>query len=921
MAVRSRDINFRPRVPLQRTVMLYWLSFTMSMNGCGALSFSVTPVDTIVVRGKDTQLNCSFDNWSGEILSWHKVTPRSFQISNGATVVVPGYQLIEQYGTGKYSMGLFNTTADQEGVHRCDAFVFPPLQAAAELFVIEKWLDCTVSPGATVKEQEEVVFTCSADRGAPPGELLWLMDGDITSVETNSSKIDWKYSFNRSESGAVVDCYIRHVTLPPPLPSCKEEIIIEVQYGPSIVIRNGPEGVVVEGRNYQAFCDVDANPAATVYWQHPSGDTTADATLLLDSASRDQRGDYKCFANNTFWDNSTGSSEEIHSLDVQFPPSVAVPPEVACKIGESVQLTCHKIDANPSDVDYTWYLANGEMFSNATIEITNITRDLHGDQSCTASNTYYDGTYGTGSNVTFLDVQYPPEVNNSRIETKEKDTVILSCHVDSNPHPSEFQWFYEDVLLANESTYAIDDVTRDDAGNYTCTVTTVFYDNTNATDQGIVYLGVQYLSSVNITILPSRINEGDDVDIHCQASDGNPDSHKIELIFEGMPLAMDDGQELHHRINDISPQSTGSYQCRAFTIFHDDSEEYSATEAELVVYYSARLIPSNETELKVEIGEVVDINCTAHGMPVPSIKWFDTNDREISDEDDNFEIRNHQPIGNVVTSSLSITLADSTYYGEYVCEATNADDVTGDRQSTTIIELIADNVSEPLVAIITTSVLVPLILIAVIIIVVIWCRKRRPKNTNEHSLDHTFTYESREETMETTENVTFQRVEPDGTSYDMDIVRYTEETTFSSFRPPSTDSAQSTSADDDEGDPSKADRKSADDHEGIENVYAKDHKTNFKRNSQEADVITPNSPSFQNGVQEEPFHEPHGWKNDIQGSTLPGANFSVYQSNQGFRRPEIMFTDLDLPYGVKLAESEQRLPSDDEEDLTTVHWV
>ncbi|XP_070550942.1 limbic system-associated membrane protein-like [Ptychodera flava] len=254
-------------------------------------------------------------------------------------------------------------------------------------------------------------------------------------------------------------------------------------------------------------------------------------------------------------------------------------------------------------------------------------------------------------------------IRNSRIDSKEKDTVVLSCHVDSNPYPSEFQWFYDDVLLSSQSKYTINDVTRDDAGNYTCTVTTVFYDDTSATDQGIVHLGVQYLSTVNITILPSRINEGDDVDIHCKASGGKPGPHKIELIFKDESLATNDSQELHHKITDISPGSSGSYQCRAFTNFYDGSEEYSVTQKELVVYYAARLIPGDDREFKAEIGEVVDINCTAHGMPVPSIKWFDANDREISDEGDNFEIRNHQPIGNVITSILSITLADSTYYG------------------------------------------------------------------------------------------------------------------------------------------------------------------------------------------------------------------------------------------------------------------
>ncbi|XP_070551622.1 B-cell receptor CD22-like [Ptychodera flava] len=672
-----------------------------------------------------------------------------------------------------------------------------------------------------VKENEEVTFICQVDKGVPPGELAWVMNGDVISVEKNESSHTWKYNFTRNDQASEITCKLKYVTLSQPESSCDEVIRIMVQYGPtvdikngshgvvvedrryealcdvdanpdaavywqhpsgdtttggrlllenvtrdkggeykcfanttfwdnstasseeshfldvqyepSVIIRNGLEGVAVEGRMYEALCDVDANPAAVVYWQHPSGDTTADETLLLDSVSRQQRGEYKCFANNTFWDNSTASSKESHFLDVQFPPAVAVIPEVPRKLGESVQLRCHAIEANPPDVDYTWYLANGDIFSNATVEITNITRDLHGDQSCTANNTYHDGTYGTGSNVTVLDVQYPPAINNSKVESKEKDTVVLTCNVDSNPYPSEFQWTNDDVLLSNESTYTINDVTRDAAGNYTCTVTTVFYDNTNATDQGVVDLRVQYLSSVNITILPSSINEGDDVDIHCKASDGNPDSHKIELIFKDETLARNDSQELHHEITDISPGNSGSYSCRAFTNFYDGTVNYSVTKEELVVYYSARLAPSDEKEFKVEIGDVVDINCTAHGMPVPSIKWFDCNDREISKEDDNFEIRNHQPIGNVVTSILSVTLADSTYYGEYVCEATNADDVIGDRQSTTIIELITDNGSDPLIAVITVSVLVLIILIVIIVAIVV-CKKRRSKEQNGQSL-------------------------------------------------------------------------------------------------------------------------------------------------------------------------------------------
>ncbi|XP_070550943.1 cell adhesion molecule CEACAM1-like [Ptychodera flava] len=222
---------------------------------------------------------------------------------------------------------------------------------------------------------------------------------------------------------------------------------------------------------------------------------------------------------------------------MEIPPSVGVPPEVVCKVGETVLLSCDVVDANPSDVDYRWYLGNGEIFSFATIYLSNITRDLHGDQFCTANNTYHDGTYGTGSNVTFLDVQYAPVVKNSKSVTKEKDTVVLICHVDSNPYPSEFQWLKEAVLLSSESTYTIDDVTRDDAGNYTCAVTAVFYDETNASDEGIVYLEVQY---------------------------------------------------------------------------------------------AARLIPSDDREFKAEIGEVVDINCTSHGMPMPSIKWFDGSETEIN---------------------------------------------------------------------------------------------------------------------------------------------------------------------------------------------------------------------------------------------------------------------------------------------------
>ncbi|XP_070550751.1 cell adhesion molecule CEACAM5-like [Ptychodera flava] len=507
---------------------------------------------------------------------------------------------------------------------------------------------------------------------------------------------------------------------------------VNVEYAPVATINDESGGRVVEGREYRGDCSSVGNPAASFAWRNQSGvEIHTGPTLYLSDVKREESGIYTCIATNTFWDASKGYGNVSILLDVQYDPDVELRhfglyDSSQVIEGDDFSVLC-LVDSNP-EVD--WIAWDDSNADGAWLNFTSVERNKHGDYICTARNTFWDNSTGTGDERISIDVQYPPYVNEQTVFCVEHDLdVRLSCEVNSNPSPSFYAWISNGDLLVREHTYVINKASRSDSGNYTCRATNVFYDETNATDSGVTEVRVQYLSDVTLATIPlHNITEGSDVTIYCQAVDGNPNPHKINLTFEDEIIAESNGSVLYHNLVSISREQDGNYQCNAMTQFYDQREDFSTDAMQITVFYSARISSEESRVYEASVGDDVSMECTAEGNPSPTIRWFNNRNETLSNDDDNISI--HNIVAGEVTSTLTLTIGSNSF-GIYTCEAYNLVRPS-DYQLVTINEFTkASNLD--IIAISVTCTVIVVVLIVGIVLGILYYNKRASKIQSDNT--------------------------------------------------------------------------------------------------------------------------------------------------------------------------------------------
>ncbi|XP_077864763.1 hemicentin-2-like [Saccoglossus kowalevskii] len=454
------------------------------------------------------------------------------------------------------------------------------------------------------------------------------------------------------------------------------DVLIDVQYSPEVDLSDDTVTFVVEGSDYHATCNVDANPDADVYWRHPDNDITAGSELHLYDVKRDEHGNYTCHANNTFWDGSTGEGSVSLDLDVQYPPTVALSSPLVRKESENVTLKCVVTDGNPTEADLRW-LHNGEtVHDDGVLDLHDITREDHGEYNCTASNTYYDASRGFGSGITYINVQYDPIVTVlGEVRCKVDEDVTLKCQGDSNPPPTVVTWSIDGQIVANDTSFTINDVKKDDAGSYLCTAYTVFYDDSLGSDEDVTQLVVEYASEVHINVHNHAVILDDNLAITCSATEGIPDPYRIELYIIGsgdeetIVAETDVDVELLYQVQSVTMADNGTYYCVAYTEYYDTSEEKTYSDKEDVFIIYAPII-TGENSYTVEEESAAHISCVINAHPVvkeTDIKWEYESGQVIPDTYINIP----DPIGTVVTSTLTIDSATEDHGGIYTCYAWN----------------------------------------------------------------------------------------------------------------------------------------------------------------------------------------------------------------------------------------------------------
>ncbi|XP_075211729.1 neurotrimin-like [Lycorma delicatula] len=200
-------------------------------------------------------------------------------------------------------------------------------------------------------------------------------------------------------------------------------------------------------------------------------------TLEVSDVSASDTGEYIC---QVVRPEPWGPLNQIHAIEVQFPPSVSPIPETGeleVALQEEVVMRCTATGVPQPIITWSYEGMPIQLLSNrATLQFKVTDRKMAGEYQCTANNGVGDPTTAS----ILLKVTYPPEVSTDRIwiHTAPGLRADLSCNVNGNPDP-KVEWYRDGIIvddlprivparIHDRHILIIRNVRTGDLGFYTC---------------------------------------------------------------------------------------------------------------------------------------------------------------------------------------------------------------------------------------------------------------------------------------------------------------------------------------------------------------------------------------------------------------------------------------------------------------------
>ncbi|XP_077861999.1 opioid-binding protein/cell adhesion molecule-like [Saccoglossus kowalevskii] len=219
---------------------------------------------------------------------------------------------------------------------------------------------------------------------------------------------------------------------------------------------------------------------------------------------------------------------------------------------------------------------------------------------------------------------------------------ILTVIADS------YQWSGPHVVVDN-SYLAINNVTKNDAGEYTCTVKNIYWNSQRGTETGIH-------------------NEGGDLEMICQ-NVGVPTPFKYTWTLAniyGNTITLSEVTDTP-QLNNIQPSDAGTYTCIATIEYYDDTEDTSSDTTSIIVNYSPRV---NKDIKRSGASKGATIACEADALPTANITWY-KHCNEINNGGNRRRVIEFVD-DNIRQSTLWIfNVLPESDYGVYMCKSVN----------------------------------------------------------------------------------------------------------------------------------------------------------------------------------------------------------------------------------------------------------
>ncbi|KAJ3585960.1 hypothetical protein NHX12_012366, partial [Muraenolepis orangiensis] len=413
---------------------------------------------------------------------------------------------------------------------------------------------------------------------------------------------------------------------------------------------------VQEGQSLELSCLATGNPPPRVTWTRASGRLSSNHQvsgnqLRIVSASPEDSGDYIC----QVVSNHGNQGSPVHRASVSVSvtsstsrlqtPIISIEPHSASvRLGASASFKC-RVYSGAQPVRLEWKMSNNRPLpantkisrDGSVITIANAQSNNRGAYHCVASN-----LFGITQSIVSLNVRESPVgtvTPSGPVRVRVGDPIILECQSSGEPRPA-VSWHRLDssrkTMLSSpvpmdsnavlevpelcsvppESTrYLVLSARPEDGGTYVCTARNS--EGTSETQVEVVVEGGARLPSVPRASVPEPlmiVEEGQTATLRCNAH-GFP-TPRISWSKLRSPLPW-----RHTVVNgslvlpSVGRQDSGEYICNA-TNHLGVSEVIVTLDVETVPYATA--MPD---DVAVRVGEVIRLQCLAHGTPPLQYTW------------------------------------------------------------------------------------------------------------------------------------------------------------------------------------------------------------------------------------------------------------------------------------------------------------
>ncbi|XP_069039964.1 basement membrane-specific heparan sulfate proteoglycan core protein isoform X5 [Lepisosteus oculatus] len=409
------------------------------------------------------------------------------------------------------------------------------------------------------------------------------------------------------------------------------------------------KATVQEGRTLELSCVVTGSPPPSITWLRSSGPLSANhqvvgSKLRILHASPADSGDYICQVNSghpqgvtqqsvisvTVTSSPASTSSSTSSSSRLQTPIISIEPHsAAVRPGESTSFRC-RVYSGAQPIRIEWKMTNSQPLQDnvkigpdgSVITIAKARPANQGTYRCVASN-----LFGITQSVVSLIVKVPPQVTvtpKGPVRVKVGEPINLECQATGEPRPA-VTWHRSDtarrivlsspVPMDSNAVMQILAARPEDSGTYGCMAKNS--EGSSEVKVDVVVEGGPLVTSAPIASAEAPlviVVEGDTTTLHCTATGHPPPTITWSKLRAPLPWQ-------HKVVNNslilpnVGRQDSGQYICNA-------TNTMGTAEITIIVdVESPPYATSLPDSLAVRVGEVIRLQCLAHGTPPLTYKW------------------------------------------------------------------------------------------------------------------------------------------------------------------------------------------------------------------------------------------------------------------------------------------------------------